>query len=265
MLPASLTLSNTLLFLIIFSLAVLCICGLARMLLGKESSLKHALVSSLGIIMLYCVCVMIYTFNPAGLSSYLTPLPYVDFVGSEIQLFKFSTSDLTTISKQILSMLVLSFLVNQINSFTPGKLKMLGWLGFRVCCIFVAIFAHYLIYRILNKFTGDLHGQLLEYAPFILLVILIFMFSLGFIKLVAGLFLTVVNPVLGGIFTFFFANKIGKNISRAIGTTTALTLYIMTLHRLGYSSPPIGAGVLSQYIPFCLCITLLWVFIGHKR
>jgi hypothetical protein len=181
-----------------------------------------------------------------------------------MQLFNFSASDLTTICKQLLSMLFLSFLVNQINSFTPDKLKMLGWLGFRVCCIFVAIFAHHLIYRILNKLTGDLHGQLLEYAPLILLVILIFMFSLGFIKLVAGLFLTVVNPVLGGIFTFFFANKIGKNISRAIGSTTALTLFVFTMHRLGYSTLPIGAGVLPQYIPFCLCITLLWVIIGHK-
>lgn len=258
-------LSDMVLYIFIFSLAVLCITLVARLLLGKDSSLKHALVSSLGIIMLYALCVIVYTFDPAGLKKYLAPLPFVFFIEDEITLFNFATADFPNICMQLLSMVILAFLVNQINSYTPPNLKPLGWLLHRSFCVCLAFFGHYLVHRIMEKLVDKvLPDQVLEFAPMILLGILIFMFLLGFIKFLIGLVLTVANPLFGGIYTFFFANKVGKNLSRSLGTTATLTVFVFALHRLGYHAFPISPEALDRYFPFAICVMILWVIIGHK-
>ena len=251
-------------FPIVFCLAVLCIAGLIRLVFGKKSGLRNAVVSALGVIMLYCVCILIYTFRPAGLSRFLTPLPYVSFGKRELVVLSFSGAAFPVLCQQLLSMLMLTFLVNLINSFTPKKAGVLGWLALRLGYILAAIIAHYLLYWILYKLFGSQTGGVLQqYAPVILLSILGFMFLLGFLKFVVGIFLTIANPVLGGLYAFFFANKIGKSISRAIGSTAALTIFAVLLNRLGYSRLPIDAASLPRYIPFCLCVMLLWAILGR--
>ena len=265
LLPASLNLSGMDLSLLWFFLGFLLVFILARYILGRDSGLKHALVSALGILVMYAIYVIIRTFDPAGLSRFLTPLPYVSFTETKMVLFDFRSGELIPVCRQILSMLILAFLVNQINSWTPNNSKTLGWLLYRLCGACVAILVHYLTYYLLEKFTGvAASAWLQQFAPVVLLGIVLIMFSLGFLKMVIGLFLTVVNPVLGGIFAFFFMNKIGRNISRAIGTTVTLTLFVMVLTHLGYHSFPITAAALTQYIPFGIFLMFLWALIGHK-
>lgn len=264
-LPDGVSLSDALLFALAFSLVVLAVIWLVRRIFGKDSGLKQALVSSLGILVLYGLYVVICTFDPAGLRRFTAPLPYVRFGGGYVTLFDFSAASFPDICVEVLSMLLLAYLVNQIGSFAPSKVKPLRWLITRLLCAFLSIFVHYLVYGLLNKFVlTALPGPLVEYAPMILVSILLFMFLLGLLKFILGLFLTVVNPLLGGVYAFFFMNKIGKNISRAIGTTTALTLFTAALRHFGCASFSIAPEKLVSYIPFCLCIMLLWFITGHK-
>lgn len=259
MLPTTLTMSKTLLFALVLSIAMILIALFARLLLGKNSSLKHALSSALGILFLYAVCVIIYTFNPRNLVRYVAPLPYVTFSEDKLYLFSFTAAEFPVQCYQMLSMVILAFLVNLVDSFTTKNLKVLGWICVRVFSIVVAIGLHYLVYRLIQALIPNI---LEGYAPMILLAILVFMFFLGFLKFLLALMLTAVSPVFGGIYTFFFANKVGKNVSKALASTVVMTIFVIVLEHLGYGVIPIGAAALDSYIPFAASLCVLWLIIG---
>ena len=67
-LPAELNLVSTLKFVGIFAFAVLFVGLLARVVIGKKSSLNHSISAAMGILCIYAVSIMVYTFNPYGLS-----------------------------------------------------------------------------------------------------------------------------------------------------------------------------------------------------
>lgn len=258
-------LSDMFLFLFIFSLAVLCVTFIARIILKPNSSLKHAIVSSLAIMMFYIGCLCVYIFNPAGLSRYLAPLPFIYIVDNEITLVNLLTSTFPEICRNLVSMVLLAYLINQINSYTPPNLKMLGWFLYRVLCLFAAFFIHYLVYRVINKIDHSIIPELMrDYISIIIISILVFMFLLGFIKFLVGLVVSVQNPMFGGSYQFFFVNKVGKNLSRALGSTAILTAFVIVMHHLDYGTLPIDAESLDQYIPFGLCMLFLWVIVGFK-
>ena len=97
----------------------------------------------------------------------------------------------------------------------------------------------------------------------ILLGILCFSFILGFLKFLLTLLLTAVNPVFGGFYAFFFSNKLGKSMSRAIGSTIVVALMVVVFEHLGYGTLLIGAAQLDAYIPFALSMFILWILIGR--
>ena len=264
-LPSWLTISDQFVFAVVFFAVILLLCCLAKGLLGKNSNLRHALIASLGLLVMYSLCVIIHTFQIPGIRKYLIPLPYTTFTETQMILIPLSFGDFPDLCRQILSMLVLSYLVNQINACFPARGKALGWLFSRLCCTLVAIFLHYLVYSILGGVFGQILTELvLDYAPMILVGLVLLLFALSFIKLILGLVFTAINPVLGGIFAFFFVHKIGKNINRAIGTTAVMTTMVLVLERIGYSSFPITPADLVRYIPFFLCTLLIWFMIGRK-
>lgn len=258
-------LSDMFLFLFIFSLAVLCITFIARIILKPNSSLKHAISSSLAIVMFYIGCMCVYIFNPGGLNHYLAPLPFIYIVDEEITLVNLLTSSFPEICRNLVSMVLLAYLINQINSYTPPNLKMLGWILYRVFCLFAAFFIHYLVYRVINKIDTSIVPELLrDYVSIILISILVFMFLLGFIKFLVSLVVSVANPMFGGCYQFFFVNKVGKNLSRALGSTAILSGLAIGMHRLGYDTLPIAVDSLDRYIPFGVCMFILWIIVGFK-
>lgn len=263
--PESISISRSLIFFAGFVFVILVISWLLRKLFGKDSDLRHAFVSALAIILLYALCIVIYTFNPAGLRRFLAPLPFVTFADDRLTLFSFRGADFSLTSLQLISMLLLTYLVNQISNLAPDKLKLFNWIMCRLGLLVLSIFAYYLAYCVLGNLAVKLlPGPVLEYTSVILLGIVGFMFLLGILKFLLGLFLAVANPLLGGIYAFFFANKLGKNISRAIGSTTALTILVLLVQRLGFCSLSVGPSELIGYIPFCICILVLWVFAGRN-
>lgn len=264
-LPNDVTFLKTMGFILTFSIATFMICLLARLILGKDSSLKFALTSALGMIMLYAMCVVIYIFSPRDFTYYLNQLPIGTFLTNAEgqQVFEFNTIrnlELPELCYQLLRIYVLAVMINLLGAITPDKLKLLGWILFRLFMLGMAIVLNYAVFKVVDMFLPFLVES---YAPLILLSFLAISFILGFLKFLVALVLTAVNPIFGGFYAFFFKNKFGKTLSRAIGSTLVIGALLVVFESLGYTSLPIGPEALSSYIPFTVCMFLLWVLVGR--
>lgn len=259
-LPADPELINTLKFVAFFAGAVLLISFLIRAILGKHSALNHAISTAMGIFAIYVLTVVIYTFNPSGLSRFLAPLPFVSFSNESLHLFSFVGVQFPALCKEILSMVILAFLVNMIQATIPNGKKLISWYLWKFLTVVLAMVVHYLVTWIFNAF---LPGVLVTYAPMILLGTLIIMLSLGLLKFILGLVLTAVNPLFGALYAFFFSNKVGKSLSKAVFTTLILCIVFYVLNYFGFAVISISASALSSYIPLGITLLMLWYLIGH--
>jgi len=241
-------------------LGVLLLAGLLiRLFFGKDSAINHALSACLGILMIYAVSIGIYTFQPGNLSQILSPLPFVSFAGDKLRFFSFQGSSFPEICTQVLSMVILAFLVNLMGGFFKTQTKIHLWLMSRVAAVIMAMLAHYLCHVVLLLIFPNV---LQSYAPMILLCILIFMLSLGFLKTVLGLLLAAVNPVIGALYGFFFASKLGKQLTQAVFTAAIMSGLVYLMGYLGYGSISISGGSLVSYCPLLAAILLIWYLIG---
>lgn len=260
MIPADLDLAAVLKFLLVFAAGILVLGFLGRAIFGKRSDLNHALSSAIGILLIYVITVVVYTFNPWDLTRFLSPLPFVTFYGDSLALFSFSGAEFTQICTQVLSLVILAFLVNLLDSFIPRGKKVIGWYLYRFLTVVLAMALHYVVTWAFNAF---LPGVLVAYAPTILLVVLLGMLLIGVLKAVLGLVLTIANPIIGAIYTFFFASKIGKQLSKAVLTTLILCAVVYLLGYFGFGLVSITPAALKGYIPTLAVLLVLWYLIGH--
>lgn len=258
--PAEVDLLAMLKFLALFSFGALFIGLLGRVVLGQRSNLNHAVSSAMGILFLYALAIVIYTFDPADLAKYLAPLPFAAFSGETLYLFSFTALDFTAICSQVLSMVILAFLVNLLDTFIPKGKKILGWYLWRFVSVILSIVLHIAASWAITTYLPD---TLVIYAPIILLGILVVMLMLGLLKALLGLVLTITNPILGALYTFFFANSIGKQLSKAVLTTVLLCAVVYALEYFGYAAIDIGATALGNYVPLLFVLLVLWYLIGH--
>lgn len=240
--------------------AVLILSFIAKLLFGKNSGLNHALSSSLGILFIYAVTIVVYTFNPYDLSRFLAPLPFVSFDGDTLRIFEFAGAQMSVVCKEILSMIILAFLVNLLDGIMPTGEHLVSWYIWRTVTVIASMGLHYIVSWAFNTF---LPGILVTYAPTILLWLLAAMLLMGFANLILSLLLTVVNPFFGAVYGFFFSNIIGKQISKAVITTLCLCAVVFALTHLGFGIISISAAALQAYIPLIAALLILWFAIGH--
>lgn len=258
--PAGIDIISMVKFIAVFALAVLALGLVVRLIRGKRSSLNHAVSSAMGIFFMYAVTVMIYTFQPGELASFLSPLPYVQFSGEYMMLFSFQDAAFSEICSQVLSMIILAFLVNLLDSFIPKGEKVVRWYLLRFLGVVLSMVVHYAATWAFNAF---LPGVLVAYAPTILLVLLIGALLVGLLNIVLSVVLTVVNPIIGALYAFFFSSKVGKQLSKAVLTTLLLTAVVVLLEHFGYTVICIAESALGVYIPLVAALLVLWYLIGH--
>ena len=259
-LPADIDIISMMKFIAYFAFGILFIGLLGRVVLGKRSSLNHAISSAMGILFIYAMTIVIYTFDPYALSRYLAPLPFVKFSGDVLHIFSFKGAAYSTICREVLSMIILAFLVNLLDTWIPKGNKFGRWFSLRLMTVLLAMVLHYLVKWAFNAF---LPGVLVTYAPTILLCILGAMLAIGLANVILSLVLTVVNPIVGALYAFFFSNVIGKQISKAVLTTIILCAVVIALNYFGYAVISISAGVLGNYIPLLAVLLFLWYLLGH--
>ena len=258
--PAKLEFGASLEFLILFFVGVLVMGLLGRFAMGKRSGLNHAVSSAMGILFIYAVTVIIYVFQPHTLSELITPLPFITLAGDYLIFLPVREMALTFTCTQVLSLVILAFLVNLLDTFVPKGNNILSWYLLRFVTIALAMGMHYLVHWAFNTF---LPAVLVTYAPAILLAILVLTLLMGVINMVLGIALTMMNPIFGAIYAFFFSNIVGKQITKAVLTTALIIGVFFLLETLGYAIIALSIGIFASCIPLGLILLVLWYLLGH--
>lgn len=233
-------------FLALFLVAgSLIIGGAGRFVFGKRSLVGTAVSSSIAIVFLYALTAVLMTIG--GKYTQLTaPLPFVTLENSRMSFFTFTDKDFPLICGQILNMIILAFVVNIGDRFLPRGKNFFVWLMFRVLTVCFGLIAHLIVTQLLWVLLPE---GIAQYAPVILLVILVLMVLTGALKLLVGFIISTVNPIIGALYTFFFANIIGRQLTRSVLTTVIICLLVFLLEKLGISSLGIAEEYLMLYIP----------------
>ena len=258
--PADVEPMSMLKFIGIFAAVSILVSLLGRVIFGKRSNLNHSLSSAMGIFFILAVSTLIYVFDPRCLAQYLSPLPYVAFSGDYLVLFSFTGNGFAAICDEVLSMIILAFLVNLLDTFIPKGKNVLTWYLFRFLTVLMAMGLHYAVTWASNTY---LPGVLVTYAPVILLVLLVLAVLMGLLNVVLSLALTVVNPIFGALYAFFFSTLVGKQLTKAICTTFVLTAVVVALDYFGCTMLCIAGSALAAYIPLLIVLLILWYLIGH--
>jgi len=223
-----------------------------RFVFGKKSALSCAVSTSFSILFIYILTVF---FSANALQQLVRPLPFVTIDGDLLYFYQFRGQSYTDISAQLLSMVILSFLVNIAGTWLPKGKNLFSWLFFRCMAVILASVLHLIA---VSLFVTYMPYGIVVYAPVILLGILLLLMLTGSLKLLVGVILSSVNPLIGALYTFFFATVVGKQISIAVLSTAILSALLFALNQLGCTALYIGAAALTAYIPFLLILIALW-------
>lgn len=259
-LPTEIDWLTALQFMLYFAAASMILGVLSRIVLGKRSSLNHSLSSAMGILFIYAITIVVYTFKPWNLVELLSPLPFVTFSGDYLIIFPIADAQFPALCTEVLSLVILAFLFNLLDTIIPKGNGTISWFLLRFISIALSMVLHLLVRWACETYLPDV---LVTYAPTILLVLLVFMLLSGVLNLILGLIIAVTNPFLGAMYTFFFSNVIGKQLSKAIFTSTILCAVVYLLEFFGYTIISITSAALLAYIPLALVLLLLWYLIGH--
>lgn len=232
---------------------------LGRLFFGKKATLTHAVSCAIAILGIYIINIVVISTN-SELSFLLSPLPFVSISGDYLHLFNILNSDINSICTEVLNLVILAFLMNILESILPKGKKLLSWYAFRFLSVVLAICLHYVVNLLLAVVVPE---GLAQIAPTVLIIVLLAALALGALKIFIGGVLTVIDPLLGILYTFFFTNIIGRQLNRAVITTGILTGIVCLVNYLGITSVFIAVGALIAYIPFLLIMLVLWYIVGH--
>ena len=258
--PVDMDLGHIAKFLLLFAVGSLILSSLGRLVLGKRSSLNHSLSSVMAIVFIYAVTIVVYTFKPWNLEQFLSPLPFVTFFNEYLVVMPVVGIYPTVLARELLSLIILAFLVNLLDTFIPKGKSILGWYCLRFFTVGLAMGLHLVIHWAFNTYMPEI---LVKYAPLVLLLLLIAMLLMGFLNAVLGLILTITNPFVGAVYTFFFSNIVGKQLTKAVFTSGILCVILFFIDQAGLSFIHISMAALSAYIPVAFVCLILWFLIGH--
>lgn len=230
---------------------------LGRFVFGKRSALSLAVSSAIGILFIYAVTVVLKSAG-AQFSQLIAPLPFVTISDNNLVLFSFTGAHYTDICSEVLNMIILSFLVNLADGWLPRGKKLFSWLFFRCLTVVIGYLMHLVVVWL---FATYLPEGIVTYAPTILLGLLVLLLLTGCLKILVGALLSAVNPIIGGLYTFFFATVIGKQITKAMLTTAILSVIVIGLQYIGVSVISIANSALMAYVPLLILLIILWYIV----
>lgn len=259
-LPTELSFMTVAQFMLYFAAASLILGVMSRIVLGKRSSLNHSLSSVMGILFVYVMTITLYTFKPWNLDILLSPLPFATFSDHYLIIHPITDLQFTALCEELLSLIILAFLVNLIDNFMPQGENIVSWLILRIITILLCFALQLVASWAFHKY---LPIALIDYAPMILLIILAFMILSGVITLILGLVISITNPFLGAMYSFFFSNIIGKQLSKALFTTGVICVILYLMDVFGLIVIIISPAALLTYIPLAIAMVGLWYLIGY--
>ena len=244
---------------VILLLGALLISGICRFIFRKTTMIAQAVSSSITIIFIYVVMVLILTLV-TELNFLITPLPFATLSPHSITFFQFDGADYTIIASELLSMIILAFLVGLVDSWLPKSKNIFKWTFWRILTITLGFAMHYFVVWVFQTYLPQ---GIVLYAPVILLGILVLMLLTGALKFLLGLLLATVNPLIGALYTFFFANIIGKQVTRSVLTTALLSGVLVLLQNLEIAGLSLAPEAMVAYIPFLLVLVPIWYLVSR--
>lgn len=254
--------SNFLTAALLFAAGSLILGFLGRLVFGHDSSLSNAVSSAIGILFIYfaTVAVLIIGGELEQFRQFLSPLPFVTIEDQEIRFFMIDAAAHQEVCQHILSMVILAFLVNLLDTWFPRGNHVIIWFFWRCTTVILAILGHWLFTGFVSSMLPDV---LMNNAPAILLAILALMLAVGALKFLVGAAIAMVNPIIGALYTFFFANIIGRQISKAVISTALLTGLVWAMTELGITTLSISVGALTAYLPFLAVLLVVWYVVNR--
>lgn len=237
----------------LFCLAVLAI-SLAGRLLGKQSALKHALSAAIGIVCMYILAAAVFCLKPE-FNFLLTSLPFLSVSGENLAVFPLLTAPLTATFAQILRMVILVFLVNVLESWLPQGKGLIAWYLLRFATVAAALVLQYGVFWLMDSYLPE---AVITYAPGVFVALLVLSILIGALKLLIGLFLVTVNPLIGALYAFFFVNSAGKIVSKSVFSALLLTGIVYALNVMGYTLIAVTTSALMAFVPAVAALLVLW-------
>ena len=242
----------------ILLLGAVLISAVSRFIFRKQTLLGSSISSSIAIVFIYVIMVLILTVA-SDLHFLVTPLPLTSITAEQIEFFHFADASFPAVAAQLLGMIILAFLVNLVDSWLPRGKNLFSWIWWRLLTVALGFMLHYGANLLIHKYLPD---GIIQYAPMILLIILVIMLLTGALRLVLGLILATVNPLIAALYTFFFATLIGKQITKAVLTAGILSGVILLMQNMGITFLSLMPEALVAYVPFLLILIPVWYLIS---
>lgn len=259
-LPAEMEFISVAQFLLFFAAASLVLGVFSRIVLGKRSSLTGSLSSVMAVLFIYTLTVVLYTFKPWNLDFLLTPLPFTSFSDHYLIIYPITDLKFSALCTEVLSLLILCFLINLVDTLMPSGEGIIGWFLLRLMTVLGCFALHFAVTWAFRTYFPQV---LVTYAPMVLLGTLLVMLLSGVFSLVFGLVIAITNPFLGAMYSFFFSSLVGKQISKALFTTGVVCGILYLMDHFGLVVILITPAALLTYIPLALALLVLWFLIGH--
>lgn len=241
----------------ILLLGALLLAAVCRFIFRKTTMLAQAVSTSIAIIFIYVAMILLLTLAES-LQFLVTPLPFAQLSAERVAFFPLKGAGYREAASGILSMIILSFLVGLADSWMPKSKHLFKWVFGRIMTVVAGFALHYLVVWCFRTFLPQ---GIVTYAPAILVAILVLMLLTGALKFLPGLVLATVNPLIGALYTFFFANIIGKQITRSVLTTALLSGVLLFAQNLGITGLSLAPEAMVAYLPFLLVLIPVWYLV----
>lgn len=232
-----------------------------RLFFGTRCMVNRAISGFLGVLFVYAVTVTLYTLKPWNLNQYLSPLPFAFFRRDILILTTSAYSSVSLLCSQLLSLILLCFIIHLLNFLLPGGNSFFLWLLLRLVSVALAIFLNLAANWALNTF---LPGFLANSAPIVLVAVLAAALVVSLFNPLLCILFTVANPVVGLLYTFFFSNTIGKNLTRAVLSAALICVLFYLMEYAGFGVIDITHKALLSYAPFAAVLLGVWFVFDYK-
>lgn len=242
---------------VIFAVVIFAAGSIFRMIFGKGSNLTRAVSACLSILLVYLAAILIYLFLP-DLRSQLAQLPFVTVDEQHFVLWSLSGLSNELLYGSILKLALLALLVNILETFLPQGKRFLTWYLWRSVTVIAALALYSFLYTLIHAAVPELFGT---WAKAVILGFWAVILLSGILKLLLSIILTVMNPIIGALYTFFFSNMIGRQFSKSILTTVILVSLVEILNRFGFTQFAFSDFSLASYGPACvILVATLYLF-----
>lgn len=247
--------------LLLFCFTVLFISILGRLILGKGSNLNAGIFAGMSILMMYGLVAIVFSLIPDMVGRYISCLPLGKFQVQEgqkiLQLATLGDLCFSELCARYFLIFLLSYVICWLNGYTPGNLNSLGWVCFRFFYLFVAAGIYYGLVEVAGRFIPDFLKQ--KQVAVILLSVLGFSIIIALCKTILTSVQKVVGMLYDGFHNYFFKNKFGMNMVKAVYSTGVAMFFVRVLEEIGYTTIAVDLKDLGSYFPAALVLFILWL------